>query len=357
MDLKVPDIKELFDITQEIGKGAYGAVSKAIDRKSKDIVALKLVKREELKNGFPENSIREIKVLRFLHECNNIINLRKIVTCGSMFDVYMVFDYCPFDLRGLIYQTKMSKEQIICYFKQTCLAIFYSHAHNVLHRDIKPGNVFVQSDNVVKMGDFGLACSLPIKEDKPWMVITIWYRPPELLLGATNYGGEIDVWSLGCLLYEMITGKVLFRNDGTENLEGQLIAILSICGPITKEDWPEAKDLQFYNQIYADKIQKNLVQTHPNLEQFLIDTLPESFKGAIPILVGMLQLNPKKRVSVKDIYLDPFFSSADGIYDPKKLRPLDYGEIHEQQVINKANEKSKIQPMQKTTRPNPPKLV
>ena len=374
---KLPSIKDLYDIVTDVGKGSYGAVSKAKEKSSNDIVALKLVKRDNgLTNGFPENSIREIKILRLLQSHPNIINLRNIITCPNR-DIYLVFDYCPFDLQGLIhkYGNKMGKGRVVCYFRQIVLAIYFCHCHNILHRDIKPSNIFVHINNVIRMGDFGLARFFPqlqensYKTDKkkkiekqPWNVVTIWYRAPELLLGAEEYGKEIDVWSLGCVLYEMITGEVLFKSaviDGKENPQEQLRLIAEICGPLDPEVWPGVENYQFYNTRYKQDVMPHLKQVSPNLETFLANKIPNEYRDSITLIAGMLEINPNNRMTLKDAFLHDFMASPGGIYDPDRISALHFDEIHAMTIGEKkvANQPQASQaPMQQPVRPQNPNL-
>ena len=364
----LPDIRDLYDIVSNVGKGSYGAVSKAKDRRTNETVALKLVQRDKLNNGFPENAIREIKILRALRKHPNIITLRDIITCGKSKDVYLIFDYCPFDLQGLIfkYGNKMGKQRIVCYFRQILLAIYFCHCHNVLHRDIKPSNIFVQVNNIIRMGDFGLARVFPPtnqkhtnKEHQPWNVVTIWYRPPELLLGAQEYGKEIDVWSLGCVLYEMITGEVLFKSsliNGQESPDGQLRVIVERCGQLDKENWPDVDKYQFYESIYLQKVHPNMKPITFSLKDFLEKNIPEEYSGAVDILAGMLELNPHKRLTIPDVFLNDFMASPDGSCDPNSIDPLRFDEIHAMTAGEKKEQQQPQMAQQQIKRPQFPNL-
>ena len=359
-------IDEIFEIVVAVGKGAYGAVSKAKVKHSGDVVALKLVKRDKLRNGFPENAIREIKILRSLTH-PNIIKLRSICTCKKDKDVYLVFDYCPYDLQGLIekYKSQMGKPRVVCYFRQILQAIYYCHCHYIYHRDIKPSNIFVQLDNVIRMGDFGLARVFPPQkgkhsssEDSPWNVVTIWYRSPELLLGAKEYGPEIDVWSLGCVLYEMITGEVLFKSgfvNGQESPEEQLRIISEKCGRIDRLTWPDCEQYQFYKK-YEPILQRAKPEAM-SLKHYLEQKLSEEYSQAVPVITGMLEIDPKKRMTIKEAFLHEFMASPSGVYDPQNIENLRFDEIHAMKIENnQANQQNQPQPGAEMYRPNQPKL-
>jgi cyclin-dependent kinase 12/13 len=208
LELKPRSI-EVFDIKTQIGEGTYGQVYKAVDKASQDIVALKKVRLENEKEGFPITAVREIKILRLLNH-ENIVNLKEIVTDKT--DVldfrkdkgafYLVFEYMDHDLMGLLESNLVtfSEENIAHIMKQLLDGLSYCHKNDFLHRDIKCSNILMNNKGQIKLADFGLA-RLFNAEDKlrPYTnkVITLWYRPPELLLGEERYGPSIDVWSCG----------------------------------------------------------------------------------------------------------------------------------------------------------------
>lgn len=204
-----PRCIDVFNIETQIGEGTYGQVYKATDTLSKDVVALKKVRLENEKEGFPITAVREIKILRLLNH-PNIVNLKEIVTDKQ--DVlefqkdkgafYLVFEYMDHDLMGLLESNLcvFTEENIAHIMKQLLDGLNYCHVNNFLHRDIKCSNILMNNKGQIKLADFGLA-RLFNAEDKtrPYTnkVITLWYRPPELLLGEERYGPSIDVWSCG----------------------------------------------------------------------------------------------------------------------------------------------------------------
>ena len=204
-----PRCIDVFNIVMQIGEGTYGQVYKATDKETNEVVALKKVRLENEKEGFPITAVREIKILKQLNH-ENIVNLKEIVTdksnvMGFKKDkgaFYLVFEYLDHDLMGLLDSgyVNFTEENIAHIMRQLLDGLNYCHKSNFLHRDIKCSNILMSNRGKIKLADFGLA-RLFSAEDKqrPYTnkVITLWYRPPELLLGEERYGPAIDVWSCG----------------------------------------------------------------------------------------------------------------------------------------------------------------
>ncbi len=228
---KMPSMSSYQKINQ-VGEGTFGKVYKAklksFTKKSfnakGDFVALKKILVENEREGFPITAIREITILKKLNH-PNIVSLYDIVTSkataknGFKGNVYLVFEYMEHDLSGLLAKKwDFSVPMIKCVIKQIFKGIEYMHDNNIMHRDLKPANVLMNNQGEVKIGDFGLAryfssYSLNGIYAKKYTngVVTLWYRAPELLLGTCYYGPSLDVWSLGCLLAELVLGYPIFR--------------------------------------------------------------------------------------------------------------------------------------------------
>ncbi|GIX64050.1 protein kinase domain containing protein [Babesia caballi] len=217
----------------QVGQGAYGDVWLAEDIVNKVPVALKKLKLNEDREGFPKSAIREIVLLNTLKH-RNIVNLLGIAHSQSQCDsgkdhVWMVFEYLPFDLSGYIEalrdptekRDKLTKplmwlsigeiKSIMC---QLLRAVAFCHRNNVLHRDLKTANLLMKHDGTIKLADFGLARVCPTgKGMLTNRVVTLWYRPPELLLGSDNYDSGVDMWSVGCIMAELVCGTHIFAAD------------------------------------------------------------------------------------------------------------------------------------------------
>ncbi|KAF4671535.1 hypothetical protein FOL47_001459 [Perkinsus chesapeaki] len=252
-----------FDILNEVGKGTYGQVFKAIDKRTQQYVALKRVLLKNEKEGFPVTAVREIKILKRLqHE--NVVRMLDVVFAkptennkhrGS---VYMVFEYMDHDLSGVLaYRSQrgdtgvatgnLRPDEVKCIFLQVLRGLDYCHKHNVVHRDLKLSNLLLDKLGHIKIADFGLARIY--KEgrlNQTNRVITRWYRPPELLLGTTIYDSKVDTWSAGCILAELMRGKALFPGES----ETEVYRMISdTLGAPCEDMWPECTRLPNYAQL------------------------------------------------------------------------------------------------------------
>ncbi|KAG6712623.1 hypothetical protein I3842_05G111500 [Carya illinoinensis] len=226
-----------FERLNRIDEGTYGVVYRARDKKSGDIVALKKVKMEKEKEGFPLTSLREINILLSLHH-SSIIDVKEVVVGSSLDSIFMVMEYMEHDLKGLMETMKQpfSQSEVKCLMLQLLEGVKYLHDNWVLHRDLKASNLLLNNRGELKICDFGLARQYgsPLK---PYthLVVTLWYRAPELLLGAKQYSTAIDMWSLGCIMAEFLSKEPLF-NGKTEF--DQLDKIFRILGTPNETIWP-----------------------------------------------------------------------------------------------------------------------
>ncbi|WKX99745.1 hypothetical protein Q1695_014538 [Nippostrongylus brasiliensis] len=291
---------EKYEILYQVGEGTYGQVYKARDKITGEQVALKKVRLENEKEGFPITAVREIKILRQLNHAN-VVKLLDIVTDKlSAADMrteranfYLVFEYVDHDLMGLLeasHLVNFHNDQIRSLFKQLILGLEYCHAAGFLHRDIKCSNILLNNRGELKIADFGLARYYSSDQERLYTnrVITLWYRPPELLLGDEHYGPAIDVWSIGCILGEFFTRKPLFQGS---NEGAQLDLITRVCGTPSPANWPDVEKMPLYNTLRSKK------QHVRCLREEFSQVVPA---GAIDLMDKMLLLDPKRRISAKD---------------------------------------------------------
>ncbi|XP_057430682.1 cyclin-dependent kinase C-2-like [Lotus japonicus] len=328
---------DCFEKLEQIGEGTYGQVYMAKEHKTGEIVALKKIRMDNEREGFPITAIREIKILKKLHH-ENVIKLKEIVTSpgpekdeqgrpdGNKYKggIYMVFEYMDHDLTGLADRPGMrfTVPQIKCYMRQLLTGLHYCHVNQVLHRDIKGSNLLIDNEGNLKLADFGLARSFSNEHNANLTnrVITLWYRPPELLLGATRYGPAVDMWSVGCIFAELLHGKPIF--PGKDEPE-QLNKIFELCGAPDEVNWPGVSKTPWYNQFKPSRPMKRRLR----------EVFRHFDRHALELLEKMLTLDPSQRITAKDA-LDAEYFWADPLpCDPKSLPK--YESSHEFQTKKK----------------------
>ncbi|KAI7837692.1 hypothetical protein COHA_008485 [Chlorella ohadii] len=313
-----------------LGQGTYGEVYLATDLRSRDKVAAKKIKMDNEKEGFPITAIREIKILSALANApqeingqllrNNVIGLREIVRSGShkannyKGSIYMIFDYMDHDMTGLLERTnrenrKFTAAHVKCYLRQLFSGLALLEINEVLHRDLKNANLLVNNKGELKIADFGLARYFRKGGDgsergEPPMtqrVITLWYRPPELFLGAHKYGPEVDMWSAGCIMFELLTGKPLFpgKDEGD-----QLDKILSIMGQPTEASMPGCTTWDHYSMVPPSRY-----PARSRLRQHC-ESKGVTDRHALDLLEKLLALNPAARIRAQHAFMDAYFYEA-----------------------------------------------
>jgi len=313
------------------------------------VVALKRVRMDNEKEGFPITAIREIKILKILNH-KNVVRLKEIVTSkGSDYNqgkgsIYMVMEFLEHDLTGLTDAgQRFTVPQIKCYMKQLLEGLAYCHAQKVLHRDIKGSNLLISNDGHLKLADFGLARPFDGDQQRPYTnrVITLWYRPPELLLGATMYGPAIDLWSAGCIFAELLLRKPIL--PGKNEFE-QIDLIFRLLGTPDDSTWPRCSRLQYYDMILSQ-----------NGNRKYQNRFDEKFAGLEPsakdLLCKLLAMDPDKRISADDALDHEYFWS-----DPPPATPEDlpkYPPSHEF-TAKKRRQQSQQQAAQQQQQPNQP---
>ncbi|XP_027338056.1 probable serine/threonine-protein kinase At1g09600 [Abrus precatorius] len=237
----IPRRADSFEKMDKIGQGTYSSVYRARDLETNKIVALKKVRFANMDPESVRFMSREIIVLRRLDH-PNVMKLEGMITSRVSGSLYLIFEYMEHDLAGLatLAGMKFTEAQIKCYMQQLLRGLEHCHNRGVMHRDIKGSNLLVDNNGNLKIGDFGLANLFQPSQGQPLTsrVVTLWYRPPELLLGATDYGVAVDLWSVGCILAELCAGKPIM--PGRTEVE-QLHKIFKLCGSPSEEYWKKSK--------------------------------------------------------------------------------------------------------------------
>lgn len=319
----------------KIGKGTYGTVFKARHRRTQAVVAIKQVQltgdgRE--REGMPITALREISVLQRLPTHENIVRLLGVLVGSRPDAVFLAFEYCDNDLGSLIdwMKTPFSQSEVKCLFMQLLDAVAHLHAHHVMHRDLKPSNLLLTTSGTLKLCDFGLARShgrLDAHGAATWQpaerltpeVVTLWYRAPEVLLGARQYDSAVDTWALGCVMGELLVHEPLMRGHSEAS---QLNLMCRLLGAPSARIWPEfpslpgAQTFHLLDQPYSDLIGR-----------FPADRVPS--REGLDLLSGLLTYDPHRRMSAAEARRHRYFAVAP-LPKAKELLPT-FPSLSEQQ--------------------------
>uniref|UniRef100_A0A7N4V1D0 cyclin-dependent kinase n=1 Tax=Sarcophilus harrisii TaxID=9305 RepID=A0A7N4V1D0_SARHA len=279
----------------KLGEGTYATVYKGKSKLTDNLVALKEIRLEH-EEGAPCTAIREVSLLKDLKHAN-IVTLHDIIHTDK--SLTLVFEYLDKDLKQYLEDcgNVINVHNVKLFLFQLLRGLAYCHRQKVLHRDLKPQNLLINERGELKLADFGLARakSIPTKTYSN-EVVTLWYRPPDILLGSTDYSTQIDMWGVGCIFYEMATGRPLFPGS---TVEEQLHFIFRILGTPTEETWPGiSSNEEFKNYDYPKYRAEALLSHAPRLDTDGAD-----------LLGRLLQFEGRNRISADDAMRHPFFQS------------------------------------------------
>ena len=308
--------KDVYIKEKQVGEGTFGKVYKAKCKETGTLVALKKIRMDNEREGFPVTAVRELKLLQSLSS-DFVVKMIEIVTSRKA--VFVVFEYMEFDLNGYVNQiTCLEESHLKCLMVQMLESVKYLHSQNIVHRDIKGSNFLLNRKGKLKLADFGLAKKIHTSKCLTNRVITIWYRPPELLLGSTSYGTEIDIWSLGCVFIELFYLKPPFNGiDEVQQLE-------SIFKLVSKSDWPQMQSLEWFPLFNIPDAKSTLRKTFKRIPSMAMDLIEK-----------MIRLDPTQRVSAEDALNDVYFETY--VAEPSDL-PFPDQEWHEFEVKKKRKE-------------------
>uniref|UniRef100_A0A672QWG3 Cyclin-dependent kinase 17-like n=1 Tax=Sinocyclocheilus grahami TaxID=75366 RepID=A0A672QWG3_SINGR len=233
----------------KLGEGTYATVFKGRSKLTDNLVALKEIRLEH-EEGAPCTAIREVSLLKDLKHAN-IVTLHDIVHTDK--SLTLVFEYLDKDLKQYMDDCGniMSMHNVKIFLFQILRGLAYCHKRKVLHRDLKPQNLLINERGELKLADFGLARakSVPTKTYSN-EVVTLWYRPPDVLLGSSEYSTQIDMWGVGCIFYEMAAGRPLFPGS---TVEDELHLIFRLLGTPTEDNWPGISSIEEFKSYNFPK--------------------------------------------------------------------------------------------------------
>ncbi|KAI3642043.1 hypothetical protein MP228_011598 [Amoeboaphelidium protococcarum] len=292
---------EKYQKVEKLGEGTYGVVYKAQNRITQEIVALKRIRLDNEEEGIPCTAIREIALLKELRH-PNIVRLMDVLHTEKK--LTLVFEYLDSDLKKYCdSHSELDMGTVRILMQQILQGIAYCHQKRILHRDLKPQNLLISKKLELKLADFGLsrAFGVPVRSYSN-EVVTLWYRAPDVLLGNKSYDTSIDIWSIGCIMGEMVNNRPVF--PGT-SVNDQLHKIFQILGSPNQTVWPGYDKLpNAASMLQSDTEEMTLMQyQRENLQQ----VFPRMDANALSLLERLLQLDPLKRISAQEALDADFF--------------------------------------------------
>ncbi|KAL3505787.1 hypothetical protein ACH5RR_031169 [Cinchona calisaya] len=304
----IPRRADTFEKIDKIGQGTYSNVYKARDSMTGKIVALKKVRFDNLEPESVRFMAREILICRRLDH-PNVMKLHGLVTSRMSCSLYLVFDYMDHDLAGLAASPgiKFTEPEVKCFMHQLLSGLEHCHKRHVLHRDIKGSNLLIDSGGVLKIADFGLASFFDPNHKQPMTsrVVTLWYRPPELLLGATDYGVGVDLWSAGCILAELLAGKPIM--PGRTEVE-QLHKIFKLCGSPSEDYWKKSR-----------LPHATIFKPQHSYKRCIVETFKEFPPSSLPLIETLLAIDPAERQTATAALNAEYFKTKPYACEPFNL--------------------------------------
>lgn len=307
------EVPEKYQFLQPIGSGAYGLVCSAVDTENNCKVAIKKLNRPFQTATHAKRTYRELRLLKHMHH-ENIIGLLDVYSphaenLESFQQIYLVTHLMGADLNNIIRTQRLTDEHVQFLVYQMLRGLKYIHSAGVIHRDLKPSNLAVNEDCELRILDFGLA--RPAETEMTGYVATRWYRAPEIMLNWMHYNKTVDVWSVGCIMAELLTGRTLF--PGSDHIH-QLNLIMEILGTPNDEFMKKISSESARNYIKSLKVMKRR-------------DFKEVFRGASPLAIDllekMLELDADKRITAEQAlahaylekYSDPSDEPTSPLYD------------------------------------------
>ncbi|WAR10007.1 CDK14-like protein [Mya arenaria] len=291
---------------EQLGEGSYATVYKGLVSLTDQIVALKEI-RINTEEGVPFTAIREASLLKGLKHAN-IVTLHDIIHTKET--LTFVFEFVNTDLSQYLekHPGGLNTYNVKLFLYQLLRGLAYCHQRRILHRDLKPQNLLISESGELKLADFGLARAKSIPSHTySHEVVTLWYRPPDVLLGSTNYSTSLDMWGVGCIFTEMLSGVATF--PGMKDAYDQLDQIFRILGTPTEETWEGVTKFPQYDK------KKFVVYSKQGVSMVIpkLSYLPH----AEDLVNDFLQMDPKKRISAREAMTHDYFCDL-----PPKIHEL-----------------------------------
>ena len=277
----------------KLGEGTYGVVYKAIDKTTNKTVAVKIMRLDEEEEGVASTTLREVAVLKKMNH-PNIVSLIDAFVQDQQLTI--VLEFLQTDIRKYLKSSgRVTSNLLKSYAFQLLAGVYYLHTHRVIHRDIKPENLLIDEKGYLKICDFGLSrfFTIPITkytED----TITLWYRPPELLLHNSVYDISADMWSVGCVIGEMATGKALFPGDSVLDEIHRIFKVLGTPSEMLAQEFHDLRDKLVVLPKYDGIEFSNFIRVN---DFDLVDLLNK-----------LLVIDPKKRLTAKEALKHSYFN-------------------------------------------------
>ncbi|KAF1351597.1 Pkinase-domain-containing protein [Lizonia empirigonia] len=288
-----------YETLNHIEEGSYGWVSRARDISTSQVVALKKVKMDYNQDGFPITALREIAILQKARH-PNIVDLKEVLSGDSPEECILVMEFLEHDLKTL--QEDMHDpfvaSEIKTLLRQLVSGVAFLHENYIMHRDLKTSNILLNNRGQLKLADFGMSRTIP-PPSAPLtrLVVTLWYRAPELLLGTPTYSTAIDIWSVGCIFGELIQRTPLL--PGTNEVS-QLRLTFSLCGLPTSQSWPSFPRLPNAPSLHLPRS-----QTAP--QRFDRARFPALSAAGADLLAALLSLDPARRPAAREVLAHAYF--------------------------------------------------
>lgn len=291
-----------YKVKEVLGEGAYGVVALGVHRKSQKVVAIKKIQPFQ-RTLFCLRTLREIKFLRQFNHPNiiRILDIQKPSSFEGFNEVYVIQEYMDADLHTVIQTQELSDDHIKYFLYQILKGVKYLHSCGVIHRDLKPANLLVNENCDLKICDFGLAridANSTKGEDKisflTEYVATRWYRAPEIMLSSAQYSKAIDIWSIGCIVAEMILREPFLPGTDYRN---QLALIFEVLGTPTAEEMKCIKLKKARDFVASQRVRRKI-------------PMKKIFRNANPLAIDFIEktvcFDPEKRMTIEQTLEHPY---------------------------------------------------